>query len=163
MARQRPRDIGTAAETAVTRAARTRGFPHADRLALTGHYDRGDVRLTTGLTAGVVIEVKGGQMARSATDRLIETWLDETQAAKQNANSEVSFLVVQRAGVGAPNAHRWHAYWRHQWLTSLTGGQLMEPFVLGLIPVRLSLEHSLWLLRANGYGEPLEGGEGRVA
>lgn len=147
---------GTAAETAVVRAARTRGFPHADRLALTGNKDRGDVRLTTGLTAGVVIEVKGGQMARSHTDRMVEAWLDETAVAKSHTRADVSFLVVQRAGVGAPNAHRWHAYWRHQWLTALTGGPMVDPFPVGLVPVRLTLEHSLWMLRAHGYGEPLE-------
>jgi|SRR5690625_880325 len=153
---RRPRDIGTAAETAVARAARTRGFPHADRLALTGNRDRGDVRLTTGLTAGVVIEVKGGDMARKATDKQIEDWLDETAVAKAHSRADVVFLVAQRAGVGPKNAHRWHAYWRHHWLTALTGGPAVEPFPVGLVPVRLTLEHSLWMLRAHGYGEPFE-------
>ncbi len=31
---------GTAAETAVVRYARAHGFPHADRLTLSGRYDR---------------------------------------------------------------------------------------------------------------------------
>lgn len=36
------KDIGTKAETAVVRAARTRGFPHADRITLSGPKDRTD-------------------------------------------------------------------------------------------------------------------------
>lgn len=145
---------GTAAETAVVRAAQTRGFPHSDRLTLSGARDRGDVRFTTGLTAGVVAEVKGGNMARTASDALVEKWLDEAELAKKHTGAAVSFLVVQRGGHGLPNAHRWHTYWRRAWVAELTG-EVIRPSILGLLPVRMSLEHALLFLREHGYGEPL--------
>ncbi len=50
----RSKEIGTAAETVVVRAARARGFPLADRLTLTGRYYRDDI----GLCSGVIVEVK---------------------------------------------------------------------------------------------------------
>jgi hypothetical protein len=65
----RPRAIGTYAETAVVRTARTNGFEYADRYALHGALDVGDI----GLCPGVIIEVKGGDMAKHATDLDVRT------------------------------------------------------------------------------------------
>jgi len=149
----RPKQIGTAAETAVVRAARRLGFPNADRLTLTGNHDRGDV----GLCPGVVLEVKGGEAARSHSDRDVERWLAETETERRNAGAAVTFLVVQRRGVGAPNAQRWHAYWRHGWIADLRGypDDLRDAITDHAI-VRMSLESSLAQLRAVGYGNPLQ-------
>lgn len=146
----RPRAIGTYAETAVVRAARANGFPWADRFALHGSADVGDVALCP----GVIIEVKGGEMAYRASDRTIERWLDETADERLHARAAVAFLVVQRPSVGAPNAHRWWAYWRLAWLGVLDdrGLDLGAP---GLMPVRCTLGESLTLLRAAGFGDPL--------
>lgn len=144
----RPKAIGTAAETAVVRAARRLGFPGADRLALTGAMDRGDV----GLCPGVIVEVKGGEAARSASDLDINRWLDETERERHNAGADIAFLVVQRRGVGAPNAHRWWAWWRLGWLP---GPALGNP-ATDRTPVRMQLGDALVLLRAAGYGDPLE-------
>jgi hypothetical protein len=146
----RPKNIGTAAETAVVRATRTRGFPNADRLALTGALDRGDV----GLCPGVIIEVKGGDAARNASDGMIDGWLIETERERLNARADVAFLVTQRAGVGPANAHRWWAWWRHSWIASLTGGKFHP--LLNDIPVRMQLGDALQLLRAASYGDPLD-------
>lgn len=148
----RPKEIGTAAETAVVRAARRLGFPNADRLTLTGNKDRGDI----GLCPGVILEVKGGEAAKKSTDDDISRWLAETNREALNAHAEVAFLVTQRRGVGAPNAHRWWAWWRlawletvlpidHQWDTAAT------------IPIRMQLTDALCLLRAAGYGDPETG------
>jgi hypothetical protein len=147
----RPKAIGTAAETAVVRAARPRGFPHADRLTLTGNQDRGDV----GLCPGVVIEVKGGAAARTASDGLIDAWLIETERERVHARADVAFLVIQRPGVGPTNAHRWWAWFRLGWLLPLVGGRGHE---LGNADaaVRLHLDTALQLLRAAGYGDPLD-------
>jgi hypothetical protein len=144
----RPKAIGTAAETAVVRAARRHGFPGADRLTLTGRHDRGDV----GLCPGVILEVKGGETARNASDALVESWLDESSREAFHASADVAFLVVQRRGVGAPNAHRWWAWWRLGWLEHLRAPETrdVEP-----TPVRMQLGHALRLLRAAGYGDPL--------
>lgn len=145
----RPKAIGTAAETAVVRAARRLGFPNADRLTLTGALDRGDV----GLCPGVIVEVKGGEAARNSGDALANAWLDETERERTNAGAIHAFLVVQRRGVGPANADRWWAWWRLGWLDLLSGSL---PGSDGPdIPVRMQLGHALQLLRAAGYGDPL--------
>ena len=143
----RPKQIGTAAETAVVRTARRLGFPHADRLTLTGNKDRGDV----GLCPGVIVEVKGGEQARSASDHMIEKWLRETETERTNARAVHAFLVVQRRGVGAGNAHRWWAYWRLGWLA---GGIVGSPAYNA--PIRMQLGDALIAMRTAGYGTPLE-------
>jgi len=146
----RSKDIGTRAETAVVRAARTRGFPGADRLTLTGAHDRGDV----GLCPGVIVEVKGGEAARAASDAQIERWLGETNIEAMHAGADVAFLVVQRRGVGAANAHRWWAWWRLGWLDALRADEI--PDDIDPIPVRMLLGDALQLLREAGWGEPIE-------
>ncbi|MFF2621284.1 hypothetical protein [Oerskovia jenensis] len=143
----RPKNIGTAAETAVVRAARTRGFPNADRLTLTGSLDRGDI----GLCPGVIIEVKGGDKARDASDLLIETWLAETNREAFNANADVAFLVTQRRGVGPTSAHRWWAWWRLNWLDDL---RHEHPSHGPDTVVRMRLDDALTLIRTAGYGQP---------
>jgi hypothetical protein len=151
----RPKNIGTAAETAVVRAARTAGFPHAERVVLHGSLDQGDIRLTPGLTAGIIVEVKGGEAARRASDAQIAAWLDETETERTNSHADIAFLVTQRAGIGAPNAHRWWAHLRVGHLAHLRG----YPADLNLAdeaPVRMTLASALAQLRAAGYGEPLD-------
>lgn len=179
----RPKAIGTAAETAVVRAARQLGFPQADRLTLTGNKDRGDV----GLCPGVIIEVKGGEHARAATDLDIDRWLDETERERRHAFADVALLVVQRRGIGTPNAHRWWAWWRLGQLKQLRspeprcracgctdaqacpGGCAWRDSEPGppcctscdprdpehLIPVQMQLGHALHVIRAAGYGQAL--------
>lgn len=143
----RPKSIGTAAETAVVRAARTRGFPNADRLTLTGALDRGDI----GLCPGVIIEVKGGDKARDASDLLIETWLAETSREAANAGADVAFLVTQRRGVGTTNAHRWWSWWYLSWLDDL---RHERPSIGADTIVRMRLDDTLHLIRTAGYGQP---------
>jgi len=148
----RPKQIGTAAETAVVRAARTRGFPHADRLTLTGNKDRGDISLTP----GVIVEVKGGEKARNASDLDIERWLTETDRERNHANADVALLVTQRRGVGAPNAHRWWAWWRLSSLVSLTADVPANTLPIHqTLVVRMLLDDALTIIRTAGYGQPL--------
>ncbi|MBD5787125.1 hypothetical protein IF650_13135 [Cellulosimicrobium terreum] len=147
----RPKQIGTAAETAVVRAARTRGFPHADRLTLTGNKDRGDI----GLAPGVILEIKGGEKARTASDLDIERWLDETNREALHAGADVAFLVTQRRGVGAPNAHRWWAWWRLGWLEHLRGHETDTEDPTHDLVVRMLLDDALTLIRTAGYGQPI--------
>jgi hypothetical protein len=149
----RPKNIGTAAETAVVRAARTRGFPHADRLTLTGNKDRGDI----GLAPGVILEIKGGEKARAASDLDIERWLNETELERAHAGADVAFLVTQRRGVGAPNAHRWWAWWRLGWLVALVADVPTDtvPIHRNLV-VRMLLDDALTITRTAGYGQPTD-------
>lgn len=88
----RPKDIGTAAETAVVRYLRDHGFPLAERRALHGSTDLGDI---TG-TPGLVWEVKGGEAAKTASDGQIAAWMDETEMERTNAGAAYGFLIVAR-------------------------------------------------------------------
>lgn len=97
----RPRDIGTAAETAVVRCLRTAGFPHAERRALRGVLDAGDV---TG-TPGVAWEVKGGAAARTASDGQLVAWLAETERERLTAGADgSSCCLTSRRGRSASKA-----------------------------------------------------------
>ena len=90
---------GTAAETAVVNYLRANGWPYAERRALAGGKDKGDV---TG-TPGVVWEVKAG--SRLA----IPEWVRETEIEKENAGVGVGLLVVKPKGVGAARVCCWWA------------------------------------------------------
>ena len=89
---RRPKDIGTAAESAVVKVLREHGFPHAERRALHGSIDLGDI---TG-TPGLVWEVKGGDAAKDASDNQIANWMDEAQTEAGNAGATYGFLIVAR-------------------------------------------------------------------
>ena len=141
---RRPRDIGTAAESAVCRYLAANGFPHAERRSLKGTFDQGDV---TG-TPGICWEVKGGAAAKTASDGLIATWLDETDLERVNARADIGVLVVQRAGIGPANAGRWWAV--------VNSTDFIATDVPLKFPVRLYLADAVTLLRVVGYGTPLD-------
>lgn len=140
--KRRPRDIGTAAETAVERCLHRNGFPHAEKRRQRGTLDPGDI---TGIP-GLVIEVKGGEAARSASDAQVAAWLEETERERVNVGADIGVLVLQRRGVGLANAERWWAVLR---LGVIHGGAENAP-------VRMLLADMCWLLRVWGYGDPLE-------
>jgi Holliday junction resolvase len=82
---------GTAAETAVVRFLQANGYPAAERRALAGSQDCGDI---AGLP--VVVEVKNAARTELAA------WVDE--ALKEAVNSGASAAVVwhKRRGKGSP-------------------------------------------------------------
>lgn len=140
----KPKKIGTAAETAVARYLRTAGFPYAERRALTGAFDQGDI---TG-TPGVCWEIKGGEAAKTASDAQIEAWLTETETERINARANIGVLVLQRRGIGPANAGRWWAVMRaNAWIIGATKHDF---------PVRMHLVDAVYLARRSGYGEPFE-------
>lgn len=155
--KRRPRDIGTAAERAVVKAIRTRGFPHAERRALRGPNDAGDI---TG-TPGVCWSVKGGDAARAASDGQVTLWMRDLYDQTVNAGADVGVLVIQRAGVGEANAHRWWAIVRGYAFADMANGN--DPSdATGLWasrrwwPVRMLLGDMCELLRLAGYGTRLD-------
>ncbi|WP_243709577.1 hypothetical protein [Micromonospora sp. 15K316] len=89
--KRRPRDIGTAAESATVKFLVANGFPHAERRSL------------------------------RASDLVIEKWMAELAVEVTNARAMAGILVVQRAGVGPANAGRWWAYTTSAQLAALTG------------------------------------------
>ena len=144
----RPKDIGTTAETAITRTAHTHGFPHAHRLALAGNKDQGDIQLDR----NIIIEAKAGHTAETASDTLITTWLQQTRIETTNhPTATIGFLVTKRPGHGPKNAHNWWAHFTHQTWANLIGYQLpanADPTTT----IRTTLGSALALLKAKGYG-----------
>lgn len=147
----RPRNIGTAAETAVVKALRTNGFGTAERRSLKGNLDQGDI---TG-TPGIAWEVKGGAAAKDMGPGLLTTWLAQTETERRNAGAVIGILVIARRGIGATNAHRWWAITTTDTLAALWLATDPSVVITPGIPIRLELGHLCTLLRGAGYGDPL--------
>ena len=145
-------NIGTMTATAVARYFAANGFPHCERRVQKGRYDEGDL---TGIP-GICVEVKGGNAARNASDGLIESWLDETETERRNANADIGVLVVARKGIGAANAGRWWAVMRLGDVADWLGNSGPTVGLVAPAPVRLYLSDAVRMLRACGYGDPLE-------
>lgn len=142
----KPKQKGTAAETACKRYAQANGFPLADRLTLSGQYDRGDIQLTV----GVIAEVKAGKQAQTASRAQIDAWLEETERERINANATVAILITQPRGVGINRPELWSTYF-------LRGGDLADCAADAFIfnyPIAVTLQHALHMLRAAGWGDP---------
>lgn len=151
MTPRRPRDIGTAAETAVVRHLTANGFPQCERRALRGADDAGDL---TG-TPGICWSVKGGEAARNASDLAITRWLAALATQMRHAQADVGVLVIQRRGVGPDNAGRWWAIMPAFQLADLAAEPQMSAAPLDF-PVRMLLADACRLLTAAGYGQPAE-------
>jgi hypothetical protein len=83
---------GTAFESSIVGYLRDTGWPYAERRALHGGADEGDV---TGIP-GVVVECKAG--ARSD----LSGWLRELAVEVGHAKADIGVLVVKRKGVADP-------------------------------------------------------------
>ncbi len=147
--------IGTAAESAVVKVLNANGFPGAERRALHGNTDLGDVLACPGL----IFEVKGGQAAKDCSQRLVDEWLIETQTEKENAGAAHAFLVTQRRGYGPNRAQHWWAHVTVADLVDLTVGHPMPLWKIGddQMQVQLELRHLIRLLRRYGYGDTIAG------
>ena len=99
------KDKGTRAETAVTRYCRS-FFPAAERRALHGRQDVGDILLAP----GIIIEVKAGKAAQTASLRKIRDWMAETQREVANAGADIGLLVTQRQGLGLGRVEDWECW-----------------------------------------------------
>lgn len=102
------RATGTQAETAVVRYLQN-WWPAAERRALSGNKDKGDV---AGI-AGVCIEVK------AAKTQLIGPWQRETETERINAGASACMLVVKRPYKAVS---QWDAYLPARTLDDTTGG-----------------------------------------
>jgi|SRR5665213_111930 len=86
---------GTAWESAVVEYLRTHGHRHAERRALSGNTDKGDV---TGMP-GVVIECKN---ERTTT---LATYMDEVAVEMTNADAPIGVAAVKRRNRPAADAY----------------------------------------------------------
>jgi hypothetical protein len=145
----RPKAKGTAGETAVTRYAQSHGFPYAERITLSGRYDRGDVMLLPGLD--LIVEVKAGKQAQYASRAQIEAWLEETDVERENAGATIGILVTQPRGVGTSRPELWNTWF-------VRGSDIVDCAADALIfnyPIAVLLEHALTMLRRAGWGDPI--------
>jgi hypothetical protein len=90
----RSRAKGTSWETAVVTHLRANGVPHAERRALAGKNDRGDI---AGIP-GVAIECK------SAARIELAAWLDEAEVERANDGADVGVVWIKRRGKTSPGA-----------------------------------------------------------
>ena len=100
------RGKGTHAETQVVNYLVDHGFPHAERRALNGSRDRGDI---AGVP-GVCIEVK------NAARQCLAEWVDEAAEEGGNAGVPVNVVWHKRRGKGSPG----------QWFVTMTGEQFVK-------------------------------------
>lgn len=105
MSKQRQK--GTAAETAVVNYLKEHGFPYAERRALHGTADKGDI---TGC-GPVVFEVKNHKTLDLAG------WIKELEAETVNADANVGAVVAKKRGTTDPG--QWYAVMPFEWLVWL--------------------------------------------
>ena len=147
------KSIGTPCETGVVNFLKAHGFPHAERRALTGTLDKGDIAGCI----GICIEVKGGRAAEDASDGQIEKWLAETERERVNANADIGILVVKRRGISRTRAGEWWAVVDLGVLADLIyePENGIKPFTRFFnTPARIHLATAVELLRDCGYGDP---------
>jgi len=135
--------IGTAGETAVVKYLAANGFGLAERRALRGAADVGDVLVCP----GVIAEVKAGEKAKNFRQSQLERWMDETRKERGNAGADLALLVVQRRDYGGPNAGWW---WT--WMTPLP---LPEITAVDGWQAWWPLSDAVRWLRGQGWGDPL--------
>lgn len=88
---------GTAAETAVVKFLRDNGFPYAERRALHGTVDKGDI---TGC-GPIVFEVKNHKTMDLAG------WVKELEVEIANAKADAGCVVAKKRGTTDPG--EWYA------------------------------------------------------
>lgn len=86
---------GTAFETAIVDYLRDHGAPHAERRALGGAKDRGDIAGTPGF----VWEAKNAKRIELAT------WVDEMLAECANDGSRLGAVIIKRSGKNVRRAY----------------------------------------------------------
>jgi hypothetical protein len=151
----RPKAIGTRFESAIAGGLVLSGaFPHAERAALAGSKDCGDI---TG-TPGLAWETKGGQAAKTASVGQIVAWMIETEQERANRGADIGILVVQRNGVSGRLPERWgeHRAFVPDWAWAKLHGA--DPGLTCSAPgalVEVLLSHLVEQLRFAGYGSPL--------
>lgn len=150
----KPKAIGTAAETAVMKYLRENGFPKAERRALRGVYDAGDI---TGCDY-LCFEVKAGEAAMTADDRTIDIWMEQTASETEFAKADYGILIIRRRGKGSPGD--WWAYIQSsafaQLIVEINPDDIQVEYVncqgMDNFPIRCKVSDMIKLLRKSGYG-----------
>jgi hypothetical protein len=142
----RPKNIGTKGERAVVNVL-TEYFPEADRRAMQGRFDHGDV-INTGIFC---FEVKAGEQAknmkgsREVQEGKLITWFAQTEAERVNAGATYGVLVTQRGGYSEANAGKWWC-----WVTASTYAAIVGGYYIGRHPIRMELNDFLQMIADQG-------------
>lgn len=103
----RPKDVGTAFETACARWLSERLGQRIERRALHGTKDEGDLgwlRSSTGLDG--IVECKAGAAAEAAQPANVRRWREQTLDERSNSLAGFALLVLKTPGVGAKTLGR---------------------------------------------------------
>ncbi len=125
----RPKAKGTRAESAVAKHFRAAGIP-ADRTALAGNQDRGDLWVCGGR---MVVEVKSRAGLPSHAE--IHRWYGEmTAEAERVPQCDIGVLIVKRPG--SARVGQWWAWFDHdEWMWVSHGIDWTRPY-----PICLTVE-----------------------
>jgi hypothetical protein len=137
---------GTRGETAVVNYLRVNGFPTAERRALAGAADRGDILATI----GVILEVKAGASAQVASPAVIEKWMQQTRTEAINAGVDIAALVVQRRGIGTSRPEHWTVH-----IDGVVIDVLCESYMYRGLQIAMNLADFVHFLRRAGHGDTL--------
>lgn len=85
---------GTAAETRVVKYLKEKGLD-AERLALHGSKDEGDVRFYNQWLDEFRLEIKAGKQTENPNRKLFEEWVGQTMIEQMNSGIK-TFLVIAR-------------------------------------------------------------------
>lgn len=118
----RPKDIGTKFETQVVNYMRANGFGQAERRALRGRDDVGDILVCP----GVIAECKAWA---TVTDQNIRDWQAETWKEMHASNASVGLLIVKRPRKTVADSR---SFFRGEW-----GFWYEQPLAEGLERLRL--------------------------
>ena len=88
------KDIGTRGETKVTRFLNERGVK-AERRALSGAEDKGDVKILFKQKEEMTLEVKTGKMTVNPSRSQIEEWIRQAVVEGDNAGCRAALVIVR--------------------------------------------------------------------
>ena len=86
---------GTRAETAVVRFMQEHGW-EAERKALTGSEDHGDIKCRGPHTGWYTVEVKAGKQTANPNRSQLEEWLRQSRVEADNSGDSIAVLCVVR-------------------------------------------------------------------
>lgn len=149
-----PKQKGTWGETHAAKWFRVNGFPGADRKALKGNGDQGDLDLCP----GVIAEIKNVKLTTGVPAKAqLTKWMAEAEAERANAGASLCPLIVKRPGT--QDVGQWFAYLPMEEFVHLQArqGEWGTPWS-DYGPAMVDVATLALILRNAGYGTPLEDG-----